>query len=324
MDDETAELIIALQLQDVEDVKSKSKGKGREGEKLSDAELAIQFQRDEYEQAKASLCDRRIANSIHKAVLDDGAKIVVLASEENNATEDRELAQRLSGQNPQTSPELNDLTTDADALVRFRDFNGVDDSVDDRATTVDGSELDEPESSSWAPTRGAIKSEMEDQQCISCQETIAVVKVSCQHLYCRDCIRHLFADATVDESLFPPRCCRQPIPVSLVYHFLDSRLAIHFEEKAIEYETPNRTYCSNITCATFIEPGRIHGSIGTCPRPGCGRQTCVLCKRESHTGDCPSDDPFSDTMRLAQEQGWQRCQRCQNLVELGIGCNHIT
>ncbi|KAI4202300.1 MAG: hypothetical protein LQ350_002684 [Teloschistes chrysophthalmus] len=96
MDPETADLILALQWQDLEHVKMTSKGKGRETDVLSDADVAIQLQQQEFEQAGYQIADRRMAESIHRAVLDDGASVVILASKENQAADDHSLAYQLA------------------------------------------------------------------------------------------------------------------------------------------------------------------------------------------------------------------------------------
>ncbi|KAL8733772.1 MAG: hypothetical protein Q9181_003466 [Wetmoreana brouardii] len=321
MDDETAGLILAVQWPDSEHLKAMSKGKARESDGLSDAELAIRLQQEECEQAATFMNDRRMAHSIHRAVLDGGASVVILASEENQAAADRELACRLNGQTAPAHLRRHNLAADSDTLSRYSAFNNGDKSDSDGPSRMDISEDNEAESSAWAATRTP---ERHQHQCVACQERKETIEVPCQHSYCRDCIRRLFADAMVDETLFPPGCCRQNMPVSLVRSFLGTHLASEFEQKAIEFGTSNRTYCSNATCATFIDPSHIHGSTGTCPRQGCGTQTYILYKRVAHVGGCPHQDPFEDTLRLAEELGWQRCQRCQAMVELEIGCNHIT
>ncbi|KAL8772200.1 MAG: hypothetical protein Q9203_004754 [Teloschistes exilis] len=96
MDPETAKLILTLQWQDLEQVKMTSKGKGRETDVLLDANLAIQLQQQELERAGYQIADRRMAESIHRAVLDDGASVVILASEENQAANDHSLAYQLA------------------------------------------------------------------------------------------------------------------------------------------------------------------------------------------------------------------------------------
>jgi len=60
----------------------------------------------------------------------------------------------------------------------------------------------------------------------------------------------------------------------------------------------------------------------TCP--DCSTVTCTLCKAASHRGDCPADTVLQQVLQTADENRWQRCYSCRRLVELDIGCNHIT
>lgn len=48
------------------------------------------------------------------------------------------------------------------------------------------------------------------------------------------------------------------------------------------------------------------------------------CKARAHTGDCLNDPATRKLIAVAQENGWQRCYSCWRMVELEIGCNHIT
>jgi hypothetical protein len=36
------------------------------------------------------------------------------------------------------------------------------------------------------------------------------------HRYCIDCMKHLFLRASKEEAYYPPRCCRQPLPLALI------------------------------------------------------------------------------------------------------------
>jgi len=153
MDDETAEVILTIQLQDLEEVMSKSKGKGRENDVLSDMDLALQLQREELEQAAGLVNDRRMAQSIHRAVQDDGASIVILASEENTAAADRDMACRLDGQTPQAALRLHNISADDETLSKFSAYNVDNGSDDDQALSMDTCESNEAEGSAWAASR---------------------------------------------------------------------------------------------------------------------------------------------------------------------------
>lgn len=50
----------------------------------------------------------------------------------------------------------------------------------------------------------------------------------------------------------------------------------------------------------------------------------MTCKGASHHGDCPNDESLHQVLQLAGQQLWQRCQNCRAMIELNVGCNHIT
>lgn len=162
--------------------------------------------------------------------------------------------------------------------------------------------------------------------CACCNDAVhyfAAVYAPCGHDYCSECAKRLFTLSTSDESLFPPRCCRQPIPLAAVDVFLTAEFIRHFHEKSIEYTTANKTYCAWPTCSAFIPPSKINGSIAVCPK--CAFWVCTMCKGATHQGrDCPKDTALSDLQALAKGEGWQRCYRCRRYIELKHGCNHIT
>lgn len=125
----------------------------------------------------------------------------------------------------------------------------------------------------------------------------------------------------LDNALFPPRCCRKPIPLDPNRKFLAAELAGQFQAKKIEFKTKHRTYCHRPECLTFVPPKFIHGEVATCV--SCQRRTCTICKDASHTGDCPRDESVQEVLQLAQANGWQRCYSCRCVVELDHGCNHM-
>ncbi|OAR05729.1 hypothetical protein LLEC1_03457 [Akanthomyces lecanii] len=152
-------------------------------------------------------------------------------------------------------------------------------------------------------------------QCISCgdeRSKESAAQAPCGH----------FWRATVDEGLFPPQCCTQPIPLTDVSTWLPSELVTEFEKKQVEFTTPNRLYCANKRCSAFIIPANIAVDRGSCT--ACGRATCTICKAAGHRGICSRDSAKRRTMALAKRERWQKCYGCKTVVELGSGCNRIT
>lgn len=185
---------------------------------------------------------------------------------------------------------------------------------------------EEPSTSVTANSNKRKASEMiELVECCTCNEefeTTEIFDASCGDKYCRSCIRQLFRLTLTDQSLFPPKCCRQEITVESVGRFLGPELVKEYLEKKLEYVTPNPVYCSNTECLKFVPPARVINDIGTCE---CGTRTCKICKKAAHNNqNCPDDAPLQQTLQLAEQQGWKQCHVCHRMIELTVGCHHIT
>lgn len=163
--------------------------------------------------------------------------------------------------------------------------------------------------------------------CSTCFDTFpkaSTVEAPCKHIFCNACMRDFFLHAAANESLFPPRCCAQEIPISTAGRVLTPQQLTEFQAKEVEYACKNRTYCNVPSCSAFIPPPDSgYGDVCVCPK--CGARTCTTCKKAGHaSGDCPNDESLVRTLRLAREQGWQRCIDCRAVVMKSEGCNHMT
>ncbi len=320
MDELSISLIISIQLDEIDAAVQRSKGKNPEG-KPADADIALATYREELLKNQVIIDDRRMGRSINEAVLTDGNIITTVELQEQGAIRDRELACRVGGieapnltgssalNNEEVSHGLNlDLTTENSSVAG---------SYDDLESTDGGS------SSKIFTT--AQKQQETKVQCVACQEykpKIATMAVRCTHVYCRDCILALFEASITDESLFPPRCCRQLLTLASVATFLTPTLIGRFEARAVELKLPDRMYCIQPTCSAFIPPETIAGDIAVCPE--CSQTMCTICKNASHEGDCPEDTVLQTVLSTATANRWQRCYACKRLVELTVGCNHMT
>ncbi|KAH6954591.1 hypothetical protein DER45DRAFT_570724 [Fusarium avenaceum] len=163
-----------------------------------------------------------------------------------------------------------------------------------------------------------------DRECSACNDNFSasdIFTAPCSHEHCRSCINTLVALSIQDESRFPPRCCGQPIPIEYG-HVFSRQLVDQFQAKELEFGTPDRTYCNEPSCATFIPPTSILHNLARCPR--CDRATCALCKTPWHEGVCPRETPSPTLLRLAEDFGWRRCHNCGQFIELEHGCYHMT
>ncbi|KAH0348639.1 hypothetical protein KCU83_g6133, partial [Aureobasidium melanogenum] len=162
-------------------------------------------------------------------------------------------------------------------------------------------------------------------RCVACEEELPpkdLILATCGHCYCGSCLSIAFHAAVSDESLYPPRCCAQnPIPIEHAKRFLAAELERTFEEKGVEFNTIDRTYCSDPTCSKFIPLGTTNNDIAWCHT--CDKATCVVCKAPAHEGDCPADLDLAAMLEYAEEMRWQRCYNCLMVVQRRQGCNHM-
>lgn len=164
-------------------------------------------------------------------------------------------------------------------------------------------------------------------ECVVCTEThfaSQTVTLPCNDRWCRTCIRTQFEGATVNEGVWPPKCCRQDIALEAVSFLLNRDLRLRFITKSAEYSTTNRTYCYDINCRTFIHPDNIQGRLAPCEY---WHETCAQCKGSYHEQpQCPDVVTEHDRMLedMARENGWPRCPNCRRYVEITQGCNHMT
>ncbi|KAI0133238.1 hypothetical protein F4776DRAFT_655127 [Hypoxylon sp. NC0597] len=306
MSDEDVALVIRLMQEDAEAALSSSMRKGKQVEgSETDGQVALNLFLAELQTAETTFNDRQMARSILQAVQTDGDAIIQCQQEEEVARADHAMSVALSrGQILTRAPEASQIDPTA---VPSDEFIEKLSHIYNTGVNQDGSDEvpDQPESSSWAASRQPSRG----RPCEACGDEkhfAQLARAPCQHEYCGPCLTRIFQNATNDESLFPPRCCRQPIPLAESRVFLNAKVAEEFRQKALEYSTPRRTYCHNGGCNKFIP------------------QTCMTCKGASHNNDCPNDEQLQQVLQLAQEQHWQRCQNCWALVELNFGCNHMT
>ncbi|KIK92812.1 hypothetical protein PAXRUDRAFT_146502 [Paxillus rubicundulus Ve08.2h10] len=168
--------------------------------------------------------------------------------------------------------------------------------------------------------------------CVICQEPIfgSEIRAPCGHHYDIACVTELFQASTRDETLYPPRCCRQNIPVAQVRPHLSQALVTEFEQKGEEFGTLKCVYCSSPTCSRFLgalSEGIWNAKIYACPAPGCRRRTCGSCRGEysglmSHI--CRNDADAAQVLMLGRDAGWSRCPGCSQMIELNVGCFHMT
>ncbi|KAI0757199.1 hypothetical protein C8Q80DRAFT_1215891 [Daedaleopsis nitida] len=291
-------LVAACTLQDVDDIQECRKGKNTAGP-LSDEDFALQLFADDARVLQDLARDMALAHSIDKALRADAPVLEEFVRLEEIARGDREIARAIAeGRPPPTLIQASALLTGVTTPI----------------TTDPGS-----------ATLAYIAPRKSLESCVICRDDIRgpVIHAPCGDAYDVQCLVDLYRAVIVDESLFPPSCCRQPFNITNVRMYLSKDLVSRFEKKAIEFGTKNRVYCYRPTCSAFL--GAATGSASHLHCQECWSETCGHCKKAAHSTltRCTSAED-EDVVALAEQYGWKRCPGCGHLVELSIGCYHMT
>ncbi|KAG0134774.1 hypothetical protein HOY82DRAFT_635731 [Tuber indicum] len=312
MDELSERLVISLQLQDIEEVQGDLAA--------SNDELAFNTYRRYLQDSEQAIIDRRMAESLEEAMRADCDVLTEIASVEGVAKSDRDLALRLQRA---CEGEASSSDSGSEQWVSASDHTSEVSEIavnEWQARLMLEDQTGVTPGPSWMPTR------REPQRgCEICFDKFSVnltLSAPCGHIYCQSCMKEVFLNACVDETLFPPRCCKREIPFHMAEKVLSGKEVSEFRSKSREYSSKDRTYCCRPTCSEFIPSDWIRGDVGTCPK--CFSVTCAMCKKEQHPGDCPQDKSLDLTLELAARSGWQRCKNCHALVEISSGCHHMT
>ncbi|KAI0786014.1 hypothetical protein C8Q75DRAFT_773761 [Abortiporus biennis] len=318
--EETLALIASLALEDIDNIRSQRKGKAKAGATISDEELAFRLFAEEANSLLGVAQDAVLAKSIDTALSTDRRILRDFASAEVAAIRDRQFAVALSegcttapAPSPTTHSLWNQYSTDEDSEE--------DDATSRQASSSSGVRpyLPTPPSNSVSKFKPAKKND-----CIICGDKIDGVEIRapCGHFYGLDCLTDLFRSTINDESLFPPRCCQQPFVLDDVRQHLGHKLASTFERKSAEFATPDRVYCHRPSCSAFIGAATDNPHPQFCPK--CFSRTCGRCKEAAHPAKACESQIDTVVLNLAEQEGWKRCPGCRRLVELSVGCYHMT
>ncbi|KAJ7155275.1 hypothetical protein C8R46DRAFT_1005409 [Mycena filopes] len=329
LDPATAALIRQLTLDDIDDLRASSKGKGREDDPPTDAECALKAHADETDDLLRFLQDLEFARSMDNALEFDQPVLSVLSVLEDGVRDDHVYAEAL--QNDQALPEQSEVQR----LLEDPDFHKLiqsNDVEDETSITTDDPESDSPASSVTddhpsepRPTHAC---------CIICRDDVrprTAFRAPCTHFYCRQCIANLATACIGDESLFPLQCCRQNLPLEGLQGVLvqlELRLRIAFRRKADEFGTlfNERLYCVRPTCSRFLGSTADHTADADSVVCGmCRTAVCARCKQLAHPGvQCGTDEALEAVRALAEEKHWQTCPGCAQIIDLQQGCYHMT
>ncbi|KAJ7220337.1 hypothetical protein GGX14DRAFT_355237 [Mycena pura] len=343
LDSATAALISQLVLEDIDDIRRSSKGKGSEYSPLSNEECAFQAFADEVHQAVRYVQDLELARSVDHALELDQPVLAVLSVVEEGTRDDRLYAEALQNERPlPAQSEVQRLMEDPEfdpghgrlLLNRLMVLSRRDgrDTVTDAAPSSSSQIVDVQRNDSLELAQRPDHWQMSRQvQCVICGERLrssASFTATCGHFYCHECIANLARSCIGDESLYPLQCCRQPLPMEGpegLFAQLERRLRCSLREKVTEFATPsaNRMYCPRPTCSVFLGSNANRTADVRCA--SCGTDVCVSCKQTAHPGErCGENEALEQVKALARERHWQTCPGCARIFDLQQGCFHMT
>ncbi|THG94000.1 hypothetical protein EW026_g7379 [Hermanssonia centrifuga] len=326
--------ISQLALDDIESLQERSRNKGRDEEIMTDEELAMMIFAEEAE-GLLNIRREHISERSNKPC----SMLQELLEMEEAARYDHQVALAISEDRPipPRPPRIATLTdtfqesdyeSDSDSSSLVGSSSQKASSSGSRAGSIldDDSDEDEDYFPQYPASSKAPEAEPTHVNCTVCGDDLAGMSVEapCGHFFDISCLETMFRKATIDESLYPPKCCMVSIPVASVRPLLDSKVMSAFEKKSIEFDTPSRVYCFKSRCSAFLGATTEEPSELTCSE--CSEKTCGSCKAEAHPGVHCSDTEDLNSLAndLQTKQGWQRCHSCHHMVEKSEGCYHIT
>ncbi|OBZ78906.1 hypothetical protein A0H81_00576 [Grifola frondosa] len=265
-------LVAQLSLEDIDLLQAGRKGKAKDTV-VTDEELALQLLAEDARALLNFTKDMAFARSLDRALDADYTLVEELARAEADARADREMAVALSDGRPppyrspsaassRSSSPLQELISLIPEPPRPSPSRVTTRSVPSSSkTTLSSSPLAKP------PVTVQVK--LED--CVICRDRIRgpVIRAPCGDTYDVDCLVSLFRASTVDESLFPPSCCRQPFVLGAVQRHLDADLLALFTKKAREFSTPTACTATALRAppsSAGALPSRGHGRARNAPR----------------------------------------------------------
>ncbi|KAF3925934.1 hypothetical protein ABW20_dc0105988 [Dactylellina cionopaga] len=155
--------------------------------------------------------------------------------------------------------------------------------------------------------------------CGDMQQSYRVFTLNCEHRYCIECLRDHIMHALNQPGSELPRCC-EPLPLNFAAEVLMEAELNKLMDRRDAQESSKQVTCAH--CKADILQGSIKDSSAYCV--ACSEFTCTHCGKDLHDGICAEDHDTAMLLETARREGWSKCDRCNHLVELTMGCFHMT
>lgn len=169
----------------------------------------------------------------------------------------------------------------------------------------------------------------------------------CRHRFCSPCVRNHVEVKLLHGRV--PKCpqdgCKSELVLDACGRLLTPKLTEMWKQRIKENTIPvtERVYCPFPRCSALMSKTKISKSasslLSVYPESGvrrcveCRGLFCVDCKVQWHGKlSCTEykklhPNPPADDVKLnslASNKMWRQCSKCQHMIELTEGCNHIT
>ncbi|KAK1997829.1 IBR domain-containing protein [Colletotrichum falcatum] len=321
MDAETRQLFLTLQQEDLEDIRTGDTGRAN-ARNPSDSQIAFRLYESDLSTLSAFFSEHTSTRRQSQRSL-NGTRIP--ANQESGVVP--ALGNKRKFQEADEARPSIENTAESSFQLGNNSQNVNGNSVDSRTVIDLTTPVSPSPAASLEPDLFSSGEDFQEVQnvCVGCLIDIdeeETFHAPCGHDYCHDCIGELFQACLTGEFRFPPKCCGEPLPTDLDHDCIPADVMKRVRDKAIELSTPNRTYCRQPTCSTFIPKESINDDVATCPE--CRTTTCVLCKGAEHADfACKEDGATQELLKLAEINSWKRCPTCHALVERCDGCPHM-
>ncbi|KAK6506788.1 hypothetical protein TWF481_005248 [Arthrobotrys musiformis] len=179
-----------------------------------------------------------------------------------------------------------------------------------------------------APTTsasGSLKRYKEELSsiCNICNEpyqNYAVFTLKCNHRYCVECLRNHILHSLSQPGSELPRCCGEALPLTFAGEILMENELNQLMDRRDAQESSKQISC--VGCKKDLLQGSIKDNSAYCI--DCAKFTCIHCGKDLHDGICPEDKDMAMLLETAKKEGWSKCGKCNHLVELTMGCFHMT